>query len=247
MTTFFAPARLIFSPHDLWLWIACSVLLSALVNGLIWRCRRSSLAPRWAGVLGLLSWVGGGGRFLFFVGLPYLALLGGLIPANTVGLVPGHWARDLVLLLPLALGAMLVLLSLRLLVSWRERSAFGAALGAGSLLPLGVRLRESLYREARWAFLRSAPLLAVERRELGIALGLGIVALEAWLDPAWRSRWREFDGVLQVWQGAVVAVLMAVVFGVTGNWWVTLAIHLIVETAAGWLWPRVRGLSATTA
>jgi hypothetical protein len=245
METLLAPARLVFSSQNLWLWIATSVLLSALINGLTWRChstgsRKHSLL-QWP-----LSLFREAGRFLYFVGLPYVALLSGLIPATEVGLVNRDWLRDLTLLLPLGLGALLILVLLRALVMWREGTASGGVAPSELPLPFWTRLRESVYQEINWAFYRSAPLLALEDRAQGIALGLGIVALEAWLNPAWRERWRHPSLASTALRTASLAVLMAVIFGITGNLWVTLALHLAVETAGGWAWSRISSVPALT-
>lgn len=229
MAQLFAPARLVFSPHNLWLWIAASVLLSALTNSLAWRYR-------WPARRSLTLWREAG-RFLYFVGLPYVALLGGLIPSTQAGLVNCQWLRDLTLALPLGLGAFLVLLLIR---AWARRQAQTAP---GSVAPeepppsFGATLRESTYQEIHWAFYRSAPLLAASERAQGIALGLGIVALEAWLDPAWRARWRHPGQASTALRTASLAVILAAILGVTGNLWLTLGLHLAVESAIQRVWP----------
>jgi len=238
METLLAPARLVFSSQNLWLWIATSVLLSTLVSGLAWRRRPAARGiPR--PIQWLLSVLREAGRFLYFVGLPYVALLSGLIPATQVGLVNREWLRDLTLSLPLGLGAFLVLLLLRALTLWREKTAPGGTLTGESSPSLWLTLRESTYQEIHWAFYRSAPLLAVDDRTQGIALGLGIVALEAWLNPAWRERWHHPHLAATVLRTAGLAVIMAVIFGITGNLWITLGLHAAVESASAWAWSRV--------
>ena len=238
METILAPASLIFSPHNLWFWIFTSLLFSALVNSLTWRLgpRASQTIPRplrWALVL-----LREGGRFLYFVGLPYLALLNGLIPAAQAGLLNQDWLRDLTLALPLGAGAFLMLLFLRVLLLWRDKT-----LPSGPPAHFGVALRESAYQEIHWTFYRSAPLLAVDDPARGMALGLGIVALEAWLNPAWRERWRNPALALAALRTSALAVTMVVVFGIIGNLWLTLGLHVIVERASGWAWQRIAGAS----
>ncbi len=231
MQELFAPARLVFSPQNLWLWIATLVLLAALVNGLT---RPERPPMRWPHSL----WREGG-RFLYFVGLPYVALLGGLMPATQIGLVGLDWWRDVTLALPLGLGAFLGLLFLRLWLRRQEETAPGGSAPGEPQPPWWVMLRESVYQEAHWAFYRSAPLLAVDGRAKGIALGLGIVALEAWLNPAWRAAWRHPGRAATALRAAGLAVMMAVVFGVTGNWWLTVGLHVAIESACRWAWPRL--------
>jgi len=238
METLLAPARLVFSSQNLWLWIATSVLLSTLVSGLAWR-RRPAAGGIPRPIQWLLSVLREAGRFLYFVGLPYVALLSGLIPATQVGLVNREWLRDLTLSLPLGLGAFLVLLLLRALTLWREKTAPGGTLTGESSPSLWLTLRESTYQEIHWAFYRSAPLLAVDDRTQGIALGLGIVALEAWLNPTWRERWHHPHLAATALRTAGVAVVMAVIFGITGNLWITLGLHAAVESASAWAWSRV--------
>lgn len=238
MGTLLAPARLAFSSQDLWLWIATSVLLSAVVNGLAWRYGRSVDRRMHPIIRWLLSLLREGGRFLYYVGLPYIGLVGGLILSTQAGLVNLDWLRDLTLALPLGLGAFLVLLFLRMGVLWRERTVPGGIVPEGALPPFWVVLRESTYQEIHWAFYRSAPLLTVDDRAQGIALGLGIVALEAWLNPAWRALWRQPDQASTALRTAGLAVVMAVVFGVTGNLWLTTGLHVVVEIASRWAWSR---------
>jgi hypothetical protein len=245
METLLAPARLVFSSQNLWLWIATSVLLSALFNGFTWRSHSAGSKKH-----SLLQWplslFREVGRFLYFVGLPYVALLSGLIPATEIGLVNREWLRDLTLSLPLGLGALLILMLLRALAMWREKTAPGGAAPSEPPSPFWTRLRESVYQEIHWAFYRSAPLLVLEERAQGIALGLGIVALEAWLDPAWRERWRHPPLASTALRTAGLTVLMAVIFGMTGNLWITLGLHLAVETAGGWAWSRISNVPALT-
>ncbi len=243
METLLAPARLVFSSQNLWLWIATSVLLSTLVNGLAWR-RRPAAGGIPCPIQWLLSVLREAGRFLYFVGLPYVALLSGLIPATQVGLVNREWLRDLTLSLPLGLGAFLVLLLLRALTLWREKTAPGGTLTGESSPSLWLTLRESTYQEIHWAFYRSAPLLAVDDRTQGIALGLGIVALEAWLNPSWRERWHHPHLAATALRTAGLAVIMAVIFGITGNLWITLGLHVAVESASAWAWSRVGSVPA---
>jgi len=239
METLLAPLRLVFSSHNLWYWIATSVLLSALLNGLVWRCRRLAATRTHPSFRWLLSFLREGGRFLYFVGLPYVALVGGLIPSTEAGLVNLEWLRDLTLSLPMGLGAFLVLLILRAVVLWREKNAPGGLVPWEPSHSFWVPLREGVYQEIHWAFYRSAPLITMHDRSQGIALGLGIVALEAWLNPAWRALWRDPGQVPAALRTAGLAVLMAVVFGITGNLWVTVGLHLVVDGACGWAWPRV--------
>lgn len=241
METLLIPARLVFSPQNLWLWIATSVLLSALANGLVWRYRRLAGGEMSPVIQWPLSLLREGGRFLYFVGPPYVALLGGLIPSTQAGLVNREWLRDLTLSLPLGLGAFLALLLLRALVLWREKTAPGGVAPGEPLLPFWVTLRESVYQEIHWAFYRSAPLLSLDDRAQGIALGLGLIALEAWLNPAWRALWRHPNRAPMALRTAGLAVLMAVVFGVTGNLWVTMGLHVAVESTCGWVLLRVLG------
>lgn len=247
MGTLLALARLIFSPRNLWLWIAVSVLLSALVNGLAWRFRRPAGDTSPPLIQWSVSFLREGGRFLYFVGLPYVALLSGLIPATQAGLINRDWLRDLTLSLPLGLGAFLVLSFIRALLLWREKTAAGGVIPGGPLPPFWIALRESAYQEIHWAFYRVAPLLAVDDLAQGIALGLGIVALEAWLNPAWRARWRDPALALTALRTAGLAVTMAVVFGLTVNLWLTLGLHVAVERACGWAWWRIGSMSRQAA
>ncbi|MFZ5918451.1 MAG: hypothetical protein ACOYZ7_16060 [Chloroflexota bacterium] len=234
MDTLLAPAGLIFFPQNLWLWIAISVLMAALVNSFAWRARRSNGKLRSGLFRWLLAALIQAGRFLYFVWLPYAALLAGLVPVTQMGLMPQDWLTDLSLALPLSLGAVLVLLLMRYLVLWQTGDRT-----AGPAMPWGVALRESFYQEVHWAFYRSAPLLVWPDRWQGLALGLGLVALEAWLDPHWRARWRDPVQAAAALRNAAIAVLMAAVFMITDNFWVTLGVHVLAERITAWAWERI--------
>jgi len=239
METFLTPARLIFSPQNLWVWVSCSLFLSVMINGLAWHLRGLAGDPKPQLIEWILSFLRQGARFIYFICLPYAALLGGLIPATRAGLVPQDWLRDLTLFLPLSLGATLLLLFLRAWILRQERVDCGNPNSCSQLPSWTIQLRESIYMEIHWAFYRSAPLLVVKNRAQGIVLGLGIVAVESWLNPAWRVRWQDPGMAISALRAAALAVLMAVVFGITGNLWVTIGVHVLVEIASGWAWSRV--------
>ena len=177
-----------------------------------------------------------GARFIFYVGLPYAALLTGAFVPRDVGLqgspapdlilewTPEAWAR--------AFGQAAALGGLTLaaiaLLAWQVRRARGygpLALGIDSA-PIAFSIREAIYAEAHWSFYRALPmLLLADAHWTGLA-GLALVTVEALLagrrartDTA---RIRLFD--------ALLAGLSATYFTLTGgNVWVAIALQIGVR------------------
>lgn len=219
-------------------WVLSSALIYALATNLL-----SAIQARDFWRSPSSRWVVQAGRFLFYVGIPYLALGGwprrpyqGLLSLNDLGLVG------------LGLDA-----SAPLSTSWpatRWLRSVGTGLGVGSIAALILavawananrqaesrRLRlprqpwwavlvNALYLEMHWAFYRSALAVGLDDVYAGTFLGLGLVYLEWVLNPAWRRGWGlEFQGAGQ-WLRAALALVAALVFLLTRNLWVCLGVH----------------------
>ena len=217
-------------------WVAASLLIYALTAQLVW------LSRAWRGWDSLYGRTARqAGRFAFYVGIPYLALggwprppyRGDLAPAD-LGLVglnadwpPSRWlgAAGLGLSLGLAAGAVLAL-------AWRSarRAPGGAAL---SFAPrpwweVGVGV---LYAQVHWAFYRGALALAWGSPYAGVFGGLVPVLVEWALDPRWRWGWRQAGIAAEQWLRAALLLVTALLFLLTRNGWVCLAVHLLIESA----------------
>jgi hypothetical protein len=87
-----------------------------------------------------------------------------------------------------------------------------------------VFLRESAYHEVHWAFYRNAPILTLGAY-WGIWIGLGLVAVEAALNPAWRRGLANPEQAPSRLVRAALAVVSSVLFWLTENLWLALTIH----------------------
>ena len=108
---------------------------------------------------------------------------------------------------------------------------------AGTRAPFWVLLREAIFYEVHWAFYRNAPLVFLGTY-WGAWAGLGLVAVEAALNPC---TWRDLgDGVrlpgLLVRAG--LAVLSTVLAQQTGNLWLAVLVHWAITWALA-RWVRV--------
>jgi hypothetical protein len=186
-----------------------------------------------------------GARFVFYVGLPYAALLTGAFAPSDVGLqgspapglilgwTPEDWAR--------AIGQAAALAGLSLTVvavlAWQARRAGGHVAMALSIEPISIAhsIREAVYAEAHWSFYRALPALAAasaaslamlsEARWAALA-GLGLITVEALLAGRYtetgRHRIRLYD--------ALLAATSATFFALTGgNMWVASVLQIVAR------------------
>jgi hypothetical protein len=244
-----------------WLWLAGSFAvavawaqaawaLSHVAGGrtgkLVTQVRASPLSP----------WAMQALRLLYYLGVPLAALVwGGALDLN-LGLVVGiqigtelperliDWAQRSGLAAAVGIGAWLLLA-----LSWSayRRALLNAALDgdAPPSQPGWVMLREAAYFEAHWAFYRHAPAYTLNwlgglaaDRYWAAWCGLGLVALEAFLSPAWRRRFLDPSQALSALQQASLAVVSAVLFGLTNSLVLAVAVHWSVR------WGLARWVSA---
>jgi hypothetical protein len=233
-----------------WLWLGGSLLLAALWANLAWFFRQ----PR-AGAVGefvarlvtsrFSPWLFQLLRLLYYVGVPFAALLWGrdAVVGRLLGLQPVEvpasggqaagvalaanwfdWAHDVGWAVAVGFGVWM-LLALGWWAYRRAMSAAGEVEPAAGLNVSGwVLLREACYHEVHWAFYRNAPILAVGTY-WGAWVGLALVALEAALNPAWPRGLadpRQAPG--QLMRGAL-AVVSSVLFLLTENLWLALIVH----------------------
>lgn len=182
-------------------------------------------------------------RLLYYVGLPSAALFWGrdavvsrllglqrlalpipTAPADSTSL-GGNWSdwmHDLgwTAVLGLSSGGLL------LLAAFARRQALSnvAKSGRGDRTPVWKAAREAAYHEIHWAFYRNAPIVALGSY-WGTWAGLGLIALEAAVNPDWRGDLRQPG---QAWprllRGAL-AVASTVLFLRTQNLWLALVLH----------------------
>lgn len=193
-------------------------------------------------------------RFAYYIGIPYLALLGhslslvvmGLLGTETADLpwwTLGWRLADWVGTLGWAAGLGAFTAGLLLAGWWSVGRALGGGVPAGGLHPaesLLLTARETLYSEIHWAFYRAAPLVLIADAYWAALAGMGIILIEWIIDPFWHaglaggSR-REALLMQAVWLG-----LSTCLFVLTHNVWPILILHTALAWATG-RWVKMLG------
>ncbi len=223
-----------YAASPLALWLLGSVLAYVLVTNLLWwLAPRAYLRSAPGRMLREMA------RFLYFVGVPYLALGGwprrplqGLLAPEDLGLVPLHLPGSTAL--PPAWP----------LTRWLGAVGTGLSLGLGGLLvlalawrcadlrlparPLGALLLDGFYAVAHWAFYQAAQAALLDSVYAGAFLGLGLVYVEWALDPTWREGWRSAPGAARRWLRAALLLVVVLIFYLTQNLWVCLGVYALL-------------------
>jgi hypothetical protein len=215
-------------------WLFGSVLAYATGTNTLWLVRSRDFR-RSPFVFGLVQV----GRFVFYLGIPYLVLGGwprrpfqGLLSLQDLGLVGlsldwpvTRWLRAV----STGLGVGLVAL-VGLVAAWK--SANRGIVGRGLRFahrPWWVLLVDGLYLQVHWAFYRAALALNLDDLYAGIFGGVLLVYLEWSLSPSWRWGWRPSSRPAAQWLRAALALLTAILFLLTRNLWICLGVHWIME------------------
>ncbi len=243
--------------EEAWLWLGGSWLIAVLWTNLAWLFSPWADAEKPPGpstslpetiVFRVVNWPSAPTlfqalRFIYFVGLPFAALLWGrdAVVARHLGLksliLPSEPARALE-------GSLSTNWS-----SWINDLGWAAVVGLGSLALLLLAgltyhralrdltrqdpdvktpgwhtLRETVYEEIHWAFYRNAPIAMLGAYE-GTWVGLALVGLEAGLNPMWRDALRIPGRAWSRLSQGALAVVSAVVFLRTQNLWLALLLH----------------------
>ena len=187
-----------------WVWLGGSLLLAVATSQVAWWVwRREKSRARLSPFVHsfLFSVLLQLARLVYYVGLPFTALVWGhAVVERFLGLQPlvtpdpaaslADWARDLGWIAGLGVATWALLA-----VGWRTvRKVGDAPEPAGAKAPAWILLREAAFHEAHWAFYRNAPVVVlsdglgvVQGEYWGVWVGLGLVALEAVLNPWWRA------------------------------------------------------------
>jgi len=228
-------------PTAAWLWLSGSLLMAVLWTNLAWFFRQPRSETTSDLITPLITWRFAPQllellRLLYYIGVPYGALLWGrdAVVEGLLGLggekanvAPAanwlDWARDVGWTAALGIGAWAVLA----LGWWAYRRALAAADSevevGGANVSGWVLLREAAYHEVHWAFYRNAPILVLGEY-WGIWTGLALAALEAALNPAWRKGLADpRTAPPQLMRGAL-AVVSSLLFLMTQNLWLALAL-----------------------
>ncbi len=224
------------------LWVIFSIGLYALGVDIAWHYRRSRSGRlgQWAETLKEWPhrhWLLEAVRFLYYIGIPYAALLRGVALPRLMGLTHLDWVKGIGLGAALGGGAFLLLALIwwwyaravaALPLSARQRP--GANLGDDSTNGW-ILLREAIYLQTHWAFYRSAAILFLDNQYAGVFLGFLLVTLEWSINPAWRTDlsvpWRSVN-ILFRWS---LAFVTAIAFLFIRNLWLLVPIHWGIEMA----------------
>jgi hypothetical protein len=227
---------LAYASSPLLFWILGSVAAWALGTNLVWLLRSTALGKRPYG-RGLVQVA----QFLFFLGIPYLALGGwprrpfqGLFSLEDLGLVglnagwpATRWLNAVGTAFGLGLAALLFLV-----LAWANaRRAGGAPWLHFSARPWWAILVDGIYLQVHWAFYRTALAATLDEWYPAIFLGLGLIYLEWSLSPFWRRAWHSEAHAATAWLRAALALVAALLFLLTRNLWVCLIVHLLLELA----------------
>lgn len=224
---------------DPWVWLGGSLLLAVATTQASWGLRRWEKGCRFARspafpVLRQLACL------VYYVGLPFAALIWGhdAVVGRLLGLKPlavlsasavppaerlanwVDWAGDVGWTAGLGAAAWGVLA----LGWWAARRAGGLPELAGESPSVGRLLQEAAYQEVHWSFYRNAPAVALGTY-WGTWIGLGLVALEAGLNPWWRNDLGSARQRSQRLMQAALALLSAVFYLETMNLWLAVLLH----------------------
>jgi len=228
---------------DRWLWLGGSLLLGAVATRIGWWLWRSQ-----KGQTRLSRFVHSVpfpillqmARFLYYIGLPFAALVWGhdAVVGRLLGLKPllalaagpvppadlaanwAGWARDTGWAVGLGLTAWAILAA----GQWAARRTGSVPGRAAADASAWALLREAAFHEVHWAFYRNAPVVALGIY-WGTWAGVGLVALEAVLNPWWRADLKDTERGPGTLVRAGLAVLSASLYLETINLWLAVLVH----------------------
>ena len=186
-----------------------------------------------------MPYLGQAARFFYFVGLPYLAVILGIVTTRMlglkglehVGLIEGgslasglqtvliltllEWLVDSSTTILAGVAALVILGGLRLSLA---RS--GIALGVG----YRATVVDTIYQALHWAFYRAVIWVLTGDLYLAVVLGAGLVLAE-WLLVTWlRQDWADQQQV--IWLDSLILILTAAIFYYSPNLFLLWPFHL---------------------
>jgi hypothetical protein len=212
----------------------------ALPTGWYWLKKRSSKTQSWQKLE--QRWLGRAAEFFYFVGLPYLALLSGLLTPRLLGLKGlEHFAlisaSDFSVVSFVAGVQKAITL---VLVEWLVDSGVMIVTGLTALMILGgvtlglardgIRagtlqssVIDTIYHTLHWAFYWAIFWLITGDLYLGVVLGAGLVILEwgliTWLQKGWQTQQSPFS------MDVIILILTSAIFFYRPNLWLLWPIH----------------------
>jgi hypothetical protein len=172
-------------------------------------------------------------RLLYFIGLPYAALLTRAIAPIDMGLsgaggpllgwTAAEWLRG-------AGTALTVGLLVLIPIGWASRQMAKAGLPvSGDHRSIGSLVSAAIYSEIHWAFYRAAPLILLAEVYGAALIGAMLVALE-WLVVLMRNGFSSMPAERQLWLRQIVFLAMsATLFILTQNVWLIVGLRVVSE------------------
>ncbi len=179
-------------------------------------------------------------RLLYFVGIPYAALLTRAIAPIDMGLsgaggsilgwTAAAWLHGL--------GAAVTIGVVGLLpIGWASRQITRAGLPlSADDRSAGAIIVESIYSEIHWAFYRAAPLILLADVYWAVLAGVILVGTE-WIVSLLRNGLDSVAAQRQLWlRRSAFLAMSAALFILTQNAWLTIGLHVVSEiTLTMWL------------
>lgn len=228
--------------------IGLAILSLALMLG--WHRFERNQANNQFRQLVAVPWARGAAIFFYFVGIPYLALILGILPPRLLGLkgleyfVLIDWNGDF-------LAAQIQQASTLMLLEWLLDSSATILAGLAAILFLiairisltyhGIALtlnRETtlftIYYGLHWAFYRAIFWSLTDDLYLGVVLGLGFVLLE-WSLTSWlQGQWLAYKEQFLI--NTIILILTSTIFFYSPNLWLLWPIHLLLVAIINGRW-----------
>ena len=172
-------------------------------------------------------------RLIYFLGVPYAALLTGSIATIDMGLTgtggsilgwsPAEWLHGLSTALTLG-----VIVLLPIGAASRQVARAGRPLGVDAR-SAGAVIVDAVCSEIHWAFYRAAPLIFLGDVYAAVLFGALLVGVE-WLVELIRNGLSPLPEERQRWlRRGVLLALSAALFALTRNVWLAIGLHAVLE------------------
>jgi len=164
-------------------------------------------------------------RWLYYLALPYATLIIGFNTTRALGLAGIDLIDSAIRIVLLGIGAMAVIIWV-----WRPYAQIEHPHAVdNSGWNWARHIVELIYQQAHWAFYRSVPILLLNDFYWGSFIGLGIVFVEAWLNPIVRANMRDVARAdAPLWTGSL-AIVSTIIFLYSQNTWGAALIHLLID------------------
>jgi hypothetical protein len=223
-------------------WLVASLLLYTLASQIVWQYRYPGRQDRLGRLIDrvrdrpFVPWMEAAIRFIYYLGIPFMASISGLLGADLLGISGSDWVEgksaqgflweDWAQGLGLAVTAVLAMWGVWLAGRLLSRRAGLTPVKPAISRPIWGRLLNVLYDQIHWSFYRSGPMLWLDNPYWGIFAGLALVLLEVGLNPALWWALKSPDTAGPILARLAVAWISAFLFLATHNLWLTTVAHL---------------------